>query len=84
MKEFFSPVVGGQSDGLTFKKWISSPMIWFPTLFLSGFLVLIYLYKPTFDGNAFLYTFGGMSIVLGIWVYKTLQHWNDLKHDRSR
>ena len=85
MKEFFSTVVGGQNDGLTFKKWVSSPMRWFPTLFISGFCILLWSYKPTFtEPLSFWLAFGFISSVLCIWVYKTLQHWNDLKNSRSR
>lgn len=84
MKDFFSPIVGGQNDGLTFKSFCQSWQRIFPFLFLLGFNILIFAYKNTFENPWYLVSQGFLVSVFGIWVWKTLQHWNDLKNGRTR
>lgn len=84
---FFSPVKGGHQDGLKFGKWfMSGQRIGIISLFgMATILFTLFADKTTFDPEAWWY--GGIgflgSITLFI-IFKTLQHWNDLKNHTSR
>ena len=87
LKSFFSPVKGGHQDGLKFGKWFMHGQrlgLW--TIFIGSTTAFIsFADKSTFDPEL---TFNGVAIFLGsislLIIFKTLQHWNDLKNHTSR
>jgi hypothetical protein len=85
---FFSPVKGGHQDGLEFGKWMMhGSRIGLISLFTVSLILFSLFAGPAseFDPE---WTFNGIKIFLGsidvLIVFKTLQHWNDLKNHTSR
>ncbi len=87
-KGFFSPIEEGHYKGLTFGDWFFTKFQTFGV----GLVILIAIHILT----ALKYTFVGDEIVwfwillcfglfiLGIWAFKTLQKWQDLKTGKTR
>lgn len=88
IKDFFSPVKGGHYDGLKFSKWIMGGqrmgVFIFMVLFTSASLIFggsREEWDPQWAKPAV--TVFLVGIIL-FFIFKTLQHWNDLKNHRSR
>jgi len=86
LKEFFSPVKGGHQDGFTFRKFILSLKRMAPLFAISGMLTaLLCTDKDTFDPVWTYYGSIGFCVsIIILFIFKTLQHWNDLKNHTSR
>ena len=87
IKQFFKPVEGGPQDGLQFGKWfIHMQRAGLISIFLLVVLNLNRLSpKEEWDPQwSFWGVEGFLSLILCLIVYKTLQHWGDLKNHTSR
>jgi hypothetical protein len=84
---FFSPVKGGHYDGLKFGKWFKhgSRLGLISIFSISTILFSLFTDKTTFDPE-WSHTAVAISLglITGLIVFKTLQHWNDLKNHTSR
>jgi hypothetical protein len=84
-KTFFSPIEGGVLDGYTFKEFLKSPQRWLIPLIWAIFTMAIIYHKDEFESViGLLVSLGFMSLILVVFVFKTLQHWSDLKQHKSR
>ena len=86
-KEFFSPVVGGNYDGYTFKQFMWAWQRIGLVLLAAGFVTVIALLKDTFptDEPGFIIGISFTSLILAIVLYKGIyQHWSDMKNNTSR
>ena len=88
IKDFLSPIKGGHYDGLKFSKWIMGGQ----RMGLFRFMVLFTLcitfftgdsddWDPKWTKSAVIYSLIGIIL---FFIYKTLQHWGDLKNHTSR
>ncbi len=84
---FFKPVKGGHQDGLKFGKWfMHGQRLGLVSIFtITTILFNTLADKTTFDPE-WSHTAVGVSLglITGLIVFKTLQHWNDLKNHTSR
>jgi len=87
-KDFFKPVSKEfQAGGTKFGKWmIHGSRLGLMSLFFVSILLFSLFVKPEdLDPQwSFYGVIGFLSSVLLLIIFKTLQHWNDLKHGRSR
>ena len=90
LKEFFSPVDAKyQAGGLKFGPWIMGSFARYGLFLLFPIAItLIAIFEGPDKGWDPEWAFGGVeSFFSAIWlffIFKTLQHWNDLKHGNSR
>jgi len=86
-KEFFSPVVGGNYDGYTFKEFfLSWQRLGLMSILIVGMLiVLFHINEFEYSMSAFWFLEIFLFSILCIVIYKgVLQHWSDMKNHTSR
>ena len=86
LTNFFSPVKGGHLDGYTFKKFLMSfQRIGVFSIILSFLFIGIFSDKESFvEPFRYYGVIGFFSFILILFIFKSLQHWNDLKNHTSR
>jgi len=87
IKEFLSPVKGGHYDGLQFGKWFMDMSRAGLILIFSIITLTLGLFSPIEEWDPE-WSFWGAEVFLGliliVIIFKTLQHWDDLKNHTSR
>ena len=87
---FFSPVdEKHQMGGLRFSKWVMNFSRIGTFLLLGSFMVLMAIFQGPKTGDwggewVFYLVEGFIFLIWVLLIFKTLQHWNDLKNGTSR
>lgn len=86
--EFFKSIKGGPHDGLSFFPWYIWNYWYIMIFIISGTAIAAtqkdYFYNISNEPFWYWFMVIFMFSIAGLILFKSLQHWNDLKNGRSR